>query len=391
MRTTKGPSKLTTLIAMLLSLSCALSLATTHADAQVTSQDVSSSVASTKAYWTASRLVSAKPMPLPLPALSPFAAVQPSSPKVAGPSLAAPSQPPTVRATPDYGNVLFEPVDRDLGPEAHEPNMQDPSGTGSRFTSARMTPDAVAALGAESKFPFAVNGQLFFKVPKGTTVPKGDYVCSATVQRMRIITTAGHCVSDGNGHFYKGFVFVPALRNGAGPFGSWSGVYVVVSNTWHLGGGTVPNAQDVASIELADNNGIKIGQVTGTAGYAIPGIGPKQHVTTNGYPCNIDSCNKLHRNDAQAVAGSSNTVIVGSDMRGGASGGGWLLNWGEYGVGQPPAGVGEPGAILLVAVSSYGPVSTSAFYLGASILDARYVNGSNGVLDVVCAHRAGNC
>jgi hypothetical protein len=73
---------------------------------------------------------------------------------------------------------------------------------GYRFTSSRVTQDAVAALGAEAKYPNAIDGQLFFKIPAGTTQPKGNYVCSATVQRPRIITTAGHCVSDGSGHFF---------------------------------------------------------------------------------------------------------------------------------------------------------------------------------------------
>ena len=126
----------------------------------------------------------------------------------------------------------------------------------------------MAALGAEAKYPNAINGQLFFKVPAGTAVPTGNYLCSATVQRPRIITTAGHCVSDGNGRFFKNWIFVPALRNGVGPFGTWKAAYVVVSNVWHLGGGGLPNAQDVASIELLDDAiGNRIADLTGYAGY----------------------------------------------------------------------------------------------------------------------------
>jgi V8-like Glu-specific endopeptidase len=272
------------------------------------------------------------------------------------------------------------------------PNMFG-TNPGYRFTSSRLTQDAVAALGAEAKYPNAINGQLFFKVPAGRTVPPGRYVCSATVQRPRIITTAGHCVSDGNGHFFKNWTFVPALRNGVGPFGTWNAAYVVVSNVWHFGGGVLPNGQDVASIELLDDaSGNKIGDFTGYAGYQIPALYGGQHLTSNGYPCNIDGCNKMHRVDAEARLGANNTAIIGSDMRGGTSGGGWLMNWGEYGVGEPPASGNEAGGLRLIAVTSYGPVAVESLFQGASILDERYVNSSNtGVLNVVCAHRAGNC
>src|SRR5262245_8117464 len=353
-----------------------------------TFSDANHTLASTATYWTPARLASAQPMPLPLGAVNladePMLAEPPES------SLGSPGKPPVSSGAPDYDNVLFAPLPRLLEPLGAQPLMYGTS-PGYRFTSARLTPDAVALLGAEAKYPNALNGQLFFKVPSGTSVPKGNYVCSATVQRKRIITTAGHCVSDGHGNFFRNWLFVPALRDGAAPFGTWTGVFVVVSNTWHCGGGGVPNAQDVASIELADNAGHSIWEFTGYAGYRISALYAGQHVTTNGYPCNIDNCGKIHRNDAQAFAGSNNTAVIGSDMRGGASGGGWIANWGEYGVGEPPASAVEPGAIRLVAVTSYGPIDTAPLYLGASILDSRYLNGSTGVLDVACAHRAGNC
>ena len=364
------------------------------ADAQVTTLEVgSAAVLSTEVHWTAASLANAKPLPLPRVRVNISRAAQLDAPPAS--ALYGAGRGPSLNALPDYNNVLFAP--RALKTLGAEPPsvMPEMFGTnpGYRFTSSRVTQDAVAALGAEAKYPTAIAGQLFFKVPGGTTVKKGNYVCSATVQRARIITTAGHCVSDGSGHFFKNWVFVPALRNGVGPFGTWKAAYVVVSDAWHLGGGVVPNAQDVASIELLDSaTGNKIGDVTGYAGYSIPGLYGGQHLTSTGYPCNIDSCNKMHRVDAEARLGSNNTAIIGSDMRGGSSGGGWLMNWGEYGAGEPPASGQESGLLRLIAVSSYGPVDLDPLYTGASILDSRYVNSSNtGVLDVVCAHRAGNC
>jgi len=340
------------------------------------------------AYWTPARLAAAKP--LPLPQVGALSVAAPLGVGPTGPAQSAPGRPPTLRVAPDYSNALFEPALRAPAESASEPLFADPT-LHYRFTSARMMPDAAAAVGAESQYPFTINGQLFFKVPGNTAVPKGNYVCSATVQRRRLITTAGHCVSDGNGRLFKKFVFVPALRNGVGPLGTWTGTFVSVTDTWHHGGGAVPNAQDVAVIELADIDGHAIGEYTGYAGYQVPGLFDGQQITTNGYPCNIDNCNKIHRNDAQAIAATSNTAIVGSDMRGGASGGGWFINWGEYGTGQPSAAAAEAGPLRLVGVTSYGPTTSSVLYLGASILDSRYVNGSTGILDQACAHTPGNC
>src|SRR5262245_29113815 len=177
----------------------------TGASAQVVAV-ANANPATTAAYWTATRLGGAKPMQLPVGIAS-----RRDERMVApvGQPLSFPGQPPTLRALPDYNNVLFTPVRRALELPATEPLLAHPS-LGLRFTSARMVPDDVAALGAEALFPHALNGQLFFKVPAGAAFPKGHYVCSATVQRRRVITTAGHCVSDGHGTFFKHFVFVPA-------------------------------------------------------------------------------------------------------------------------------------------------------------------------------------
>jgi V8-like Glu-specific endopeptidase len=307
-----------------------------------------------------------------------------------------PGAPPTLRA-PSANNQLFNPNLRDLG-ESVEPGAFGTSDL--RFTSSRLVTDAVAALGGEKTYPYSIEGQLSF------TEPSGNFVCSATVQRIGVITTAGHCVSDGKGHFFTNWVFVPATRMGSAPFGKWVWSAVTTTSTWFNGGGGVPNAQDVAVIVLAKNAaGQRIGSLTGYAGFNTPDLYGGQHVTVIGYPCNLDSCAKDHRTDAQASAASTNTAIVGTDAAGGSSGGGWLINFGQYATGQPVSGASDTNLNSLVAVYSYLPVPFTPLYGGASILDncaaaSCYTqctplntcsSSPKAILNYACVHNPGAC
>ena len=154
------------------------------ADAQVTTLEVgSAAVLSTEAHWTAASLANAKPMPLPRVSVNISRAAQLDPPPAS--ALYGAGRGPSLSVLPDYNNVLFAPrVLKTLGaePPSVMPDMFG-ANPGYRFTSSRVTQDAVAALGAEAKYPTAIAGQLFFKVPGGTTVKKGNYVCSATVQQ----------------------------------------------------------------------------------------------------------------------------------------------------------------------------------------------------------------
>lgn len=347
---------------------------------------VNTDPAATAAFWTADRLAAAQPMPLPAASNVPFSSEVESVPS---PQVSAPGAPPTLHVAPS-NTRLFTPVTREE--EAVEPEA---FGTmGFRYSSSRLVTDAVASLGGEARFPYAMTGQLTF------SEPGGNFVCSATVQRTGVITTAGHCVSDGKGHFFTNWVFTPATRNGSAPFGKWIWKQVIVTDTWHHGGGGVPNAQDVAVIALFPNSrGTKIGSFTGFAGFNIPDLYSGQHVTAIGYPCNLDNCAKDHRNDAQVFGASNNTDEIGSDMRGGASGGGWLINYGEYAAGQP-GGASDSNLLSLIAVTSYGPVAVPPRYLGASILDGRYVQCTplntcapkpTAILNKICVNNPGFC
>jgi V8-like Glu-specific endopeptidase len=213
------------------------------------------------------------------------------------------------------------------------------------------------------------------------------------VLRPRIVVTAGHCVSNpstvpANRFFFTNFLFVPAFNNGAAPFGSWTSGQQWVLNAWQLSDGSVPNAGDVAFLIIRDRvvSGTprKIGDLTGWLGYATNSL-VKNHVTMLGYPCNLDSCQRMQSTNAGSFAsGGNNTQIYGSAARGGASGGPWIQDFGINPASNPTVALGLN---RLVGITSYGPTAPEPKYLGSSILDANF----ESVLMSACNSNAGNC
>lgn len=395
-------------IAALAVIICAFALNPVELGAQEGAQATSSDPPSltntnpgeTEAYWTPELLATAKPMPLPEVIGEPETEPLTEPPQF---TISLPGKPPTLSA-PSTNSSLFTAIPR----ESDESELSnEPEAYGGfqhlRFTSSRLVTDSVAALGGEKTYPYTIEGQLSFTIPSG--LPAGDekpgnYVCSATVQTIGVITTAGHCVSDGHKNFYKNWVFVPATRSGSAPFGSWTWSSVTTTPTWFTGGGGVPNAQDVAVIVLKENAaGKRIGSLTGWAGFTIPDLYGGQQVSVLGYPCNLDNCAKDHRTDAQVSGGSNNTDIIGSDATGGASGGGWIINFGQYASGEPISGESDDNSPSLVAVTSYGPTNSWG-YLGASILNSGYVSCTplntcnktpTAILNSACVKNPGAC
>ena len=364
-------------------------------NAQVTSSLHTANVENVRAanvegYWTSQRLLSAKTIELtpragsdgmPMTASELNTAVRPNEAAVSSRGGA-----PSVRASSAIQKVLVsaEEMQQTLTAEQENFSMVIPdasSSFGAHFTTSRVFPDTTTRY-----YPYSTAGKLFFSDPR----TGGNFVCSASVLRPRIIVTAGHCVTHPSTdatqrYFYSRFLFVPAYNNGAAPFGTWTPNTEWITNTWYFSDGSVPNDQDVGILIANDNFGTKLGYITGWLGYYTNQLG-NNNVSMLGYPCNLDSCGKMQENFAQTFEfGGNNTYIYGSAMRGGASGGPWIQDFGIAPAGAP---AGLLGNNYLVAVTSYGPISTTPMYLGASNLDSRFLS----LLSSACGpSTTGNC
>jgi V8-like Glu-specific endopeptidase len=334
-------------------------------------------------YWTAERFKAARPLPMPHAAPG-TPASEDETLRAETPEFrdgAAPTQ--SMRVT---AKRLFAPDEQAAVSDVVEPGAV---GTfGAHYTSTRVFPmftGSAAPFSADRSYPYTTVGKLFF------SINGAPYVCSASVIQRRVVATAGHCVHSGTSSgFYSNWVFVPAFRDGTAPFLSWNWRYVIVTGTWAGGGGGVPNAADYAMIEFGDqplSSGAppsKLGNVTGWLGWQTLSLSTN-HTSKLGYPCNLDSCQKMQDVMSNSFRNTSpNNVEYGSDAGGGSSGGPWVQNFQVLASG---GGTGSnTGSNRVVGVTSYGYTSTDPKVQGASIPDNRWVQ----LFNTICA-RSGNC
>ena len=337
--------------------------------------------------WTAEDYAAARPMPLPTARLD--------ARKVLDSRNAAPTErgsvqfhdvqfhdggPPNTASGRDRHEMLFDPAPRPRRVQPDELTSAKAFGTAGLFyTSSRVAPRAAVA-----QFPFRMIGRLFFETPGGLAV------CSAAVIDRRLVLTAGHCVHSGDGEnsgFYSDFVFVPAYRDGEAPFGIWFPTSVVVSNGWFNSGGAVPAVDDFAIFSIADDAfGDRIGDVMGRLGWQTESLCPN-HVTMLGYPGNLDSGELMHRvSTGDCLPFDNNTVVAGSDMGGGSSGGPWVQNFGVRSTDQTFGF--DRGRNRVVGVTSFFPAEDpEVLFQGSSILNSTFVSMYNQMCDAA----SGNC
>jgi hypothetical protein len=189
-----------------------------------------------------------------------------------------------------------------------------------------------------NEFPNSALGKLFFTDPG-----VGDFVCSAAAvvsSNNAIILTAGHCCHPGgtgnDADFYVNHLFVPACVGtncataGTAPFGRWVGDCLEVDKTSHPDWFNDGNeGRDYCVIRTKKNNGRNLHDVVGALGFKWNQVQPLRY-HTSGWPAQGDfdgSRLVLEVASAAELDGSNNpnTIGLGSDMTGGASGGAWIF------------------------------------------------------------------
>lgn len=280
------------------------------------------------AYWTPERMAEAIPMPTPTVMVTEddFERQATDSFEIDGPPGLVNGHPPggapyvpfvqtfaqsdaapmSTADTQDYGTAPTNPEDGPYGPFQ-------------RYTMH----------GKYLNWPRSVHGKLFF------TLNGSNFVCSATVIGRSTVATAGHCISDGDGNFASSVTFCPSyFQSGVHPNrGCWSWSTGVTTSAWHSNGD--PD-YDYACIVTQTTGTIlsnKIGNVTGWAGRAWNWDDEEPEVIF-GYPAAspftgdiIIQTNTVDWYDWQFTSGGPSSKIVGNDMTGGSSGGGWFLSW----------------------------------------------------------------
>lgn len=190
----------------------------------------------------------------------------------------------------------------------------------------------IAAIASYLTYPFRTVGKVFFK-QYGVS-----YVCSAATVANKGIVTAGHCVHKGNNlatGWSTNFVFVPAYKDGAAPYGQWAISTLRTFTDWYANGTKGDFDHDWgAGRTSALRNGLTIGQTVGYLGYAY-NYSRNQHWWQIGYPqtapfdgSKMWACNASYAYNSPFYSGGPAPMAVGCDMTGGCSGGPWVMKFG---------------------------------------------------------------
>jgi V8-like Glu-specific endopeptidase len=340
--------------------------------------------------WSDADILSAKPkMPLvsnlPASVFDLNAAVQSDRESLAQPGV--PGRKGNTDATALMQTRIYSPSLMNLLPFAATDSAAitpDAVGTeGMQFTSSRHYPRQI-----DKTYPNSAFGVLYFRDGPIT------YRCSASLIRPSVVITAGHCVhsgSGGNAGKYTDFEFIPGYSRVGNketrPFGTWTNpVFAEAAPSWRTGGGTVPNVADFALLVMNRNaQGKRVGDFTGWLGYKLNSMIGK-HVTSNGYPCNLDQCGIAHRVDSMVTNAGTNNGAYGSDMGGGSSGGPVVLNF-RQDYTNSEAGAMDNEGRMVTGVVSWGYVSPRPKVQGSAVLNGEFTT----LLNQACAGRPWAC
>ncbi len=171
--------------------------------------------------------------------------------------------------------------------------------------------------------PWNKIGKLYFNVPGG-----GSSYCTASVASGNsVILTAAHCAYTRGAGWNYNFVFVPADRYGAAPYGSYGWQTATILTDWiNIGG----RRHDVAAIKLTGerSTGLPVVNYVGWLGRSWD-WGYEQWTYSHGYASNFSTqyTNVCAGWTFYAPSEGTDVLVQGCDMTYGSSGGPWLRNF----------------------------------------------------------------
>lgn len=194
-----------------------------------------------------------------------------------------------------------------------------------------------------SEMPFAAGGKLFFSRGNKNYVASAEIIC-----RSNLVLTAAHCVQDkDSGALCENFLFERCYCEGSSAE-SLTFRTVALKTYWH---GQKQWKWDYAFAILNETSSL-----TSPLTYSTEDVSGRE-LTAFGYPANYYDGKKMVRIDGSSgITGSGTREISGDKMRGGSSGGAWLLR----------------DSSTVVGLNSYGPVSETEAYVGSPVLDAEF-------------------
>ena len=180
-------------------------------------------------------------------------------------------------------------------------------------------------------------GRLSFSVPGGTS-----YCSASVISGANISVTAAHCVyNTGTNQFYNNWVFSPAYRGTAAPYGTFPAQTCWVLNSWvNLAGGYNINGwapHDVAVCKMGANSaGNQLSATTGWLG-RMWNFGYIQHVHNMGYPWQNYQLNAIPNAGKYLRLCANETFQQVAEVMGGGcnwgpgiSGGPWVVSYDPF-------------------------------------------------------------
>jgi hypothetical protein len=156
-----------------------------------------------------------------------------------------------------------------------------------------------------------------------------NYQCSGTAVtsgNQSVVWTAGHCVNQGPGAYYTNWAFVPAYKDGARPYGTWAARTLLTTAPWRQSGDF---GNDLGAAVVSPNGGRTLTAVVGSRGVGFNRPAGQRYLA-HGYPAASPfTGGRMYICDAvlglRDLSTNPQSMGIGCDMNGGASGGGWVV------------------------------------------------------------------